>query len=107
MENEHRQSDEWKFFFETLVGTNHLCERLCRLRLVCDERVVVHDLHNLGIAREEFVLEVKDVRMRGDVAQALENGECKIGCRDLVGKTLTDQTCEFLRLLQRVEARHN
>src|SRR5436309_2422038 len=105
MENEHRQSDERKFFFKTLVGANHFCQRLCGLRLVRDEGVVVHDLDNLGVAREEFVLEVEDMRMRRDVAQAFENGERKIGRRDLVSKTLADQTSEFSRVLQCIEAR--
>src|SRR5438093_13470594 len=105
MENKDRQSDERKFLFKTLVGANHFWQRLCGLRLVRDERVVVHDLDDLGIAREEFVLEVKDMRVRGDVAQAFENGECKIGRRDLVSKTLADQTSEFSRVLQCIEAR--
>ena len=107
MKNEQRQSDAHELLLEPLVRSNQLGNRLGRLRLVRDERVVVHELYNLGIAREQFILEVKDVGVRGEVANAFENRESKIRCWNLVGKTFADQTSEFGWVFERIDARHD
>jgi hypothetical protein len=56
-----------KLFLEPLVGADHLRQGLRRLSLVGDERIVVHRLHDLGIAREVLVLEVQNVCVWRDV----------------------------------------
>ena len=104
MEDEHRQRHERKLLFEPLVGPNHLRQRLRRLRLVGDERIVVHGLHGFGIAREDFVLQVQDVGVRGHMAEAFEDREGKIWRRHFVGKALADQPRELRWMLERVDA---
>src|SRR5438067_4454990 len=61
---------------------------------ICDQRIVVHGLHDAGIAREDLVLEMQDMRVRGEVAQSFEDGERKIGRGHLVRKTLADERSE-------------
>src|SRR5437868_15370474 len=107
MEDEHGQSDEGKFLFKALVGANHFRQRLRRLRLVRDKRVVVHELYNLGIAGEQFILEVKDVGVWGEVANAFENRQGKIGRWNLVCKTLADPTSSLSWLFERIDAGHD
>ena len=74
---------------------------------VRDERVFVHCLHDLGIAREILVLEVQHVCVRRDMAQSLERGKSEGGRRHLEGEALADWCCQFRLMLERIEARHD
>src|SRR5262245_49411371 len=67
VENQQRQRDTRKFLLQPLVCAYHLGQRFGWLSLVGNQWVVVHYLHGLRVTREDFVLEVKYVRMRRDI----------------------------------------
>ena len=69
-----------------------------------DQRIVVHGLHDVGIAREHLVLEMQDVGVREDVAHPLEHGQREIRRGDLVSKALADEPVDLGLVLQRVNA---
>src|SRR5262245_17891209 len=104
MEDQHRQRDQRELLPEPLVGADHLRQRLRRLRLVGDQRILVHRLHDRRIARELLVFQMQDVRVRGEVAQTLENREREIGRRHFMREALADQSGEVGRVLERVNA---
>ena len=57
------------------------------------------------IAREVLVVELQHVRVRRQVADALEDGEREVGRVHLERKALADQTGDLVLILQRVDAR--
>ena len=65
---------------------------------------LVHRLHDFGIARKVLVLETQHVRMRREVAQALEDGQREIGRRHLEGEALADESRELGLVFERVDA---
>src|SRR5271169_5235070 len=107
MENKHRQSDERKVPLEPLVRADHRGYGACGLSLVGDERVVVHGLHHLGIAREVLVLEVQHVGVWCEVAYSLDDSECKVRSRHLEGETFANQSSEFGLVLEGVKTGHD
>ena len=94
MKNEQRQCDALELLLESLVRTHQLGNRLGRLRLVRDERVVVHGGHDLRVSGEVFVLETQDVGMRRHVTESLQHRQRKIWCRCLKSEALADQAGE-------------
>ena len=74
MQNEHGQRDERKLLPQPVVRPCHLRRRARRLHFMGDQWVVVHRPHDVWITREVFVLELYDVRVRREVAEAFEDG---------------------------------
>ena len=64
VQDEQGQRDLWKCRLESLVRANELRHRLCRLRLVSDERIGIHHGDRPGIPRKVFVLEAQHMRVR-------------------------------------------
>src|SRR4051812_30172031 len=105
VENQEWQGNTREFTLQPFVGLDHLRNRACRLRLVCDERIVVDRLYDGRVTREVLVLEMEDVRMRSDVSKPLEHREREIGRRDLERKALTDEARELCLMVEGVKAR--
>src|SRR5258708_33077913 len=100
VQDEHWKRDERELLLQPLVGADHRRYGLNGLNLPCDERVVVHRLNGRGIAGKVLVLQLKDMRMRQHVAQALEYGKGEIRRRQFVGETLADQARELGLVLE-------
>jgi len=58
VENENWQRDKRKLLLEALVGADHLGQGLSWLSFMRDQRIFVHLLNDLWIARENLVFEM-------------------------------------------------
>jgi hypothetical protein len=81
VKDQERQCNQRKFLLQSLIGLNQRGHRLCRLRFMSDEWIVVHCLDNFGVARKAFVRQVEHMCVWCDMTQPLENGEGKVGRR--------------------------
>src|SRR5262245_19646661 len=107
MQDQDRQRDLAERLLETLVGSDHFCQGLRRLRFVRDQRVGVHPSHNVGISGEVLVLEAQHVRMRRDVAEPLEDGQGEVWRWNLERKALAQEASKLLLMVKSVQAGHD
>jgi hypothetical protein len=60
-----------------------------------DERVGVHLLDHLSIARKVLILQVQHMGVRGDVTETLEHREREIRSWHLIGEAFANQPSEL------------
>ena len=100
--DQHRDGERGHVRLEPLGGLEQLGGRLGRLRLLGDERVVVHARHGVWIAGEVLVVQREDVHVRREMADAFERQLHQVGEPDVEREALAHQAGDLVLMLEHV-----